>query len=336
VGQLAFVNEEDLPDSTNSMFSPSQNHPDGNKLFYAVVSTLLQGEKMNRLIIGFDSAWTVTKQGAIVAVLAEGSTTFREIREEGPVLANFPDATCLVDRWVQEYQPDQTLIFLDQPTVVKNATGQRPVEKIVSSIIGQHGGGMQSAFTGRTEMFGPEAPMWPFLAKLDIADRKSVVVETYPALALIGLEIVRNLETEGKARLPKYNPGRRPTFLPDDYKLVIEGVAKALLDHGLEKLSTVCRHLGSGNRGPVKHDQDKLDALICLVVGLHWIAGLPTMQIGDINSGSIIVPETPRLRKMLAERCDELCVPSAGVLVSLTPADLPIPHIEPRNPSALP
>ena len=55
-----------------------------------------------------------------------------------------------------------TLIALDQPTIVPNRTGMRPVEKTVASLISWLGGGVQPANRGKTMFFGDEAPIWRF------------------------------------------------------------------------------------------------------------------------------------------------------------------------------
>jgi hypothetical protein len=60
------------------------------------------------------------------------------------------------------------LILLDQPMIVTNSTGQRPVEKIVGSAVSLRYGGMQPANTSRAEMFGPAAPLWPFLSRFGV------------------------------------------------------------------------------------------------------------------------------------------------------------------------
>ena len=54
-------------------------------------------------------------------------------------------------------------MLLDQPTIVKNATGQRPVENLVASSVSLRYGGMQPANTARVEMFGKSTPVWSFV-----------------------------------------------------------------------------------------------------------------------------------------------------------------------------
>ena len=84
-------------------------------------------------------------------------------------------------------------MLLDQPTIVRNAEGQRPVENIVSSPVGLRYGGMQPSNTSKADMFGPNAPVWQFLNQFGGAtdplflSGDSKVLETYPVLIMIAL-----------------------------------------------------------------------------------------------------------------------------------------------------
>jgi len=115
--------------------------------------------------------------------------------------------------------------MLDQPTIVVNPAGQRPVENIVGSAISLRYGGMQPANADREEMVGATAPMWPFLTRFGgpadplapIAATR--VFETYPALVLIAFGWMRQ-DSRRAGRLPKYSPERRKTFSISDWQYV--------------------------------------------------------------------------------------------------------------------
>ncbi len=114
------------------------------------------------LLVGFDSAWTPNNSGAIAAALCRDDGSLQEI--EGPRAANYLQAEEMVERWQHQFAPTSTIILLDQPTIVPNSGGQRPVEGIVSSTVSLRLGGMQPASISRTEMFGPQAPVWSSFA----------------------------------------------------------------------------------------------------------------------------------------------------------------------------
>jgi predicted RNase H-like nuclease len=115
---------------------------------------------MATLLVGFDSAWTAGRAGAIVAVIHNDDLSYTELGP--PLIANFHQVKALIRGWQYDRTPDRVLILIDQPTIVPNATGQRPVENTVSSSISKRRGGMQPANTGRTGMFVRTRQYGPF------------------------------------------------------------------------------------------------------------------------------------------------------------------------------
>ena len=57
---------------------------------------------------------------------------------------------------------DNCFVALDQPTIVPNTTGSRPVDRVAGSLIGFIGGGIQPANRSRVGMFDEGAPIWRF------------------------------------------------------------------------------------------------------------------------------------------------------------------------------
>ena len=60
--------------------------------------------------------------------------TFREFGPPQP--GSYTQAECVICEWQIALAPTATIVLLDQPTIVKNPTGQRPVVNIVSSPVG--------------------------------------------------------------------------------------------------------------------------------------------------------------------------------------------------------
>ncbi len=177
--------------------------------------------------VGFDSAWTDNPKapGAIAAVGVEDG---RVCAWHAPRLVTFDQALGFV-REVRSAD-GVTLVAVDQPTVVPNATGGRPVERVAGSLIGWMGGGVQPANTGRVGMFCAASPIWRFLAALEAVEdpeaartaRAGVyVMEVFPALALASLDE----GFCGRLAGPRYNPGRRKTFRMADWVRVAEAAA---------------------------------------------------------------------------------------------------------------
>jgi ATP dependent DNA ligase C terminal region len=142
----------------------------------------------NTLLVGFDSAWTPTNSGAIAGVLVRADGVRQELGP--PVIVNYHEAEHVILAWQAEHVPVFTIVLLDQPTIVMNATGQRPVEHIVSSVDYCRYGGMQPANTAKAEMFGAHAPVWSFLARFCAAadplapSLGAQIFETYPVLTI--------------------------------------------------------------------------------------------------------------------------------------------------------
>jgi len=260
---------------------------------------------MTTLLVGFDSAWTPTNAGAIVGVLRRTDGSYRELGM--PETVTYGDAARTLLRWQAEESPRTTIVLLDQPTIVRNSSGQRPVENIVASPVSLRFGGVQPANTSKHEMFGVEAPVWGFLSSFGgvpdplQAGTGTRVLETYPVLAMIALDWTL---PHGRAtgRLPKYNPERRKTFLIADWQHVCARVADSLEARGLVRLAGWSAAAGR-NPKPRKLDQDGVDACLCLLVALHLVEQRDCLMVGNTASGYIVVPHGQALSAELDARC---------------------------------
>jgi predicted RNase H-like nuclease len=263
---------------------------------------------MPLLLVGFGSAWTAGNAGAIVAVLDHIDGRCEELGP--PQTVDFSEAMAALDGWRAAYLPSATIVFLDQPTIVGNAAGQRPVENIVGSSVGRRRGGMQPANTRKADMFGAAAPIWPFLnAYGGPADALAVlgetsVFETYPVLTMIALGWMLP-DGQPTGRLPKYNPKRKATFSLGDWRLVCQRASGACRDSGLTEGA---RWLDGASEivTPRKVDQDRLDSYRCLLAALHFARRNECLMVGDQQSGYIVVPDDFQVRSELEHRCRRL------------------------------
>lgn len=260
---------------------------------------------LTTLLVGFDSAWTAANTGGLAGVIREDDGSCRELGLDDAT--DFEAAAARIDSWRESCRPKRTLILIDQPTIVRNAVGQRPVEHLVASPVSSRRGGMQPANTGRSGMFDAEAPVWKFLSRfggsLDPIDCWSVdpvIAETYPVLTLIALGWLRE-DSRLCGRLPKYNP-ERPTFLQEDWRWVCGKLADALAAFGLADIPRWLRERQTAR--PRKADQDGVDACICLLTALHLATNRPCLSVGNRESGLIVVPDSAALRDELTARCE--------------------------------
>ena len=265
-------------------------------------------------LVGFDSAWADHPKipGALCAVhVGDGRIHGFTV----PRLVGFDAAADLINAWARN---GAVLVALDQPTIVPNLIGARPVDRVAGSLIAWLGGGVQPAYRGKTTMFGDDAPIWRFFDRIGAChDPDSArtagsgchVLEVFPALALPSL----HADFFGRKLGPRYNPARTKTYKHADWVRVVEVAACEAKRWCCPPLSRWFADLTLVET-PRKPDQDRLDAAICLLVGLRWRLGarVESVLLGDASSGFIVAPVTPAAHARLAKKARELGVAVDG------------------------
>lgn len=269
----------------------------------------LVNPQSSTVIFGFDSAWTDASKapGAICAVAFDerGHVQFHE-----PRLVSFTEARRFIDGLRKDFFV--SLVALDQPTVVPNAAGSRPVDKVAASLVSFVGGGVQPANRSKIGMFCDASPIWSFISGLDAtedpiqartASAGHFLIEVFPALALPALD-------DGFSQrlcAPKYNPQNRKKFRLEDWQAVARVVERSAERFNVPGLTEWAHQMRNATQ-PRKSDQDKLDAAICALIGLYWRAG-PTAHsalLGDVVHGYMITPISdatwPRLQQAAIRR----------------------------------
>ena len=255
---------------------------------------------MYEAFVGFDSAWAGKVPSGLAWATFEGRrlAAFAE-----PKRAGFDTAAQIIETLRAEC--DYVLVAVDQPTVVPNETGSRPVDGIARGLISKLGSGVQPANRGKAAMFGSDAPIWRFLARLGASENPPAartathglhLLEVFPALALPALEP----EILKRGRAAHYNPANKKTFSRNDWRLVAGVVRRCASVRGLAPLA----HWAGQQMGlvvPTKCDQDCLDAAICLIVALDWRRAPRdrVAVIGDGQTGYMVAPVSPETRTIL-------------------------------------
>ena len=261
---------------------------------------------MNTLLVGFDSAWTAANQGAVVGVIRNDNGGFQTLGL--PFVANFDAAERAIEAWQAEHIIERTIVLIDQPTIVREATGQRPVENIVASPVSRRFGGMQPANTGRRGMFDEGAPIWPFLDRFggpaDILSRSrhTEIFETYPVLTIIARGWILPDERRISGRLPKYNPVRRATFSTDDWAYLCGKLSGFFRDCEVVAIADWLDSIQS-MKMPLKADQDRLDACLCLLVAMELAEGKNCLVVGEQTTGYIVTSASELIVSELIQRC---------------------------------
>jgi len=266
-------------------------------------------------IVGFDSAWTdkPTAPGAICAIRIgrDGRRSF-----EQPRLASFADAL----EFIRDEHRASALcvVAIDQPTIVPNLTSLRPVERVAASLVSYCGGGVQPANRSKIGMFCDNSPIWAFKAALGateepetarIAAQGLFIVEVFPALALPGLEPA----FFGRRMAPRYNPARRSTFRRQSWTDVVSLVRRYAIAAEIEGIAEWSLATDAIET-PRKADQDRLDAVLCALIGYHWRHAdrSGSVMIGDLITGYMIAPTSPVALARLMATAKSIGVPVDG------------------------
>ncbi|GJD44199.1 hypothetical protein AFCDBAGC_2064 [Methylobacterium cerastii] len=263
-------------------------------------------------LIGFDSAWTDSPKApgaiSVIRIACDGRRSLVP-----PTLVSFDGALAVIE--AEASVSALRVVALDQPTIVPNQTSLRPVDRVAASLISWLGGGVQPANRSKIGMFDDAAPVWRFKERLgameDPEGSRSAtaglfLMEVFPALALPSL----GPAFCGRLLGPRYNPGRRKTFTLTGWHAVIAAVRRIAianrvigLTEWVDNVSTIAT--------PRKADQDRLDAVLCALIGLHWHTAPRTtsMMIGDRTTGYMITPASADVRVRLKVAADRAGVP---------------------------
>ena len=137
------------------------------------------------------------------------------------------------------------------------------------------------------------------------------LIEVFPAIALPTIA----LAYFGRKLGARYNPGRRKTFKLEHWQGVLAAVARFAVNEGLAGIVEFVE-TASTSISPSKADQDKLDALICALVGYQWLLKprSDSIMIGDLHAGYMIAPASPEVRARLRAAATIRGVPVDGSL----------------------
>jgi predicted RNase H-like nuclease len=267
-------------------------------------------------IVGFDSAWTdrPTRPGAVCVLRVEHEATiFHRLQE-----ASFAQALEVIR--IEMALGGACIVALDQPTIVPNERGMRPVDRVAASYVSFIGGGVQPANQSKVGMFDEAAPIWRFTRALNAAEQPEAarttsegvhLIEVFPALALPAFEPAFG----GRKQAPRYNPTRVRTFKIEHWQAVAMALASRAGVIGCGAMAQWATSVHQLSRVTKGH-QDKLDAVLCALIGHHWrfAPRAASMMLGDLQHGYMIAPVTPSMRTRLENAAGKRGVPIDGVI----------------------
>jgi hypothetical protein len=150
------------------------------------------------------SCWA-GKQGAVCAFLSLGAD--QGVSFKPPLLANFDEALSFIRDQIRLH--DYCLVAVDQPTIVPNETGCRPVDRVAASLISYMGGGVQPS-NRKKHCSWRRSTLWRFKQGLGAhespeesrsAENGLFIIEVFPALALAGSILPLAIAFEGKGTI---------------------------------------------------------------------------------------------------------------------------------------
>jgi predicted RNase H-like nuclease len=186
---------------------------------------------------------------------------------------------------------------------------------VAGSVICYMGGGVQPANRAKRGLFDDDAPVWRFKAKLGakedpelsrITEGGLFIMEVFPALALATFNHAFFRRLKG----PRYNPASKGKFRSEDWLAVIETVRKYAQIAKLDAIEAWAEEL-SRIHPPCKADQDRLDSVLCALVGYHWqtTPRENSIMIGDLTCGYMIAPVDSGTRQRLEKSAARHGVP---------------------------
>jgi predicted RNase H-like nuclease len=247
------------------------------------------------LFTGFDSGWGGRADGAFCDLRMDAAHVLELMAH--PVAVSWDEACHRVSEYARERDH---LIAIDQPLVVPNATGARPVDvNLARALMRDYSVGAHVANTNNAACFGPAAGIWRFLDTLDergydhtpfpfdwhLCGRR--YFECYPHLAFIGLFSLN--------RLLAYKTHHKN---PESWAKAVE------LVRSLESADPSIRNIDDfipPDFDYTKRNEDAIDSIISAYVAAHfWRHGTArNIVLGSLSTGYLVSPVNKALRNAL-------------------------------------
>jgi predicted RNase H-like nuclease len=234
------------------------------------------------VFLGVDLGWVKGATGLAALEFRGGVLRLRALRLElqhSEVLA-----------WIADQVGDgPAMIAIDAPTIIRNATGQRPGERLLNARYRKYGLGCHPANLGR-----------PFAVKTNAFSQ---------ALEDAGFSHAAEITPQlpGRYQIEVFPHASIVRFFGLDYRLRYKkgSVAERVVElkrlrsylYTLKNAEPPCR-LADLPEIPVggiarKHVEDRLDAIVCAYTGAHyWFWGSERNSVfGDAESGFLVTPK---------------------------------------------
>jgi len=211
-----------------------------------------------------------------------------------------------IDAWLRSYASGECLVAVDAPIIVRNPTGQRPCEHLVSRYFGSYAAGAHPSNTSRPWFaHGTRAASMARRLALDVdpasGDRRRAI-EVYPHPAIVMLfGLARSIPYKNKR-------GRDLEQLrAAQLRLVslLEGLGSAdpalRLDHPAWRTTRESVERAA-TKAMLRRAEDQVDAVVCAYVALVADRRPERVRVlGDTESGYVVTPVTTDMSRRMDE-----------------------------------
>lgn len=239
--------------------------------------------------IGVDLAWT-TSGGTGLCAIAEG-----QVIDSARVSTDEE-----IIRWLEPHLLDGVVVAIDAPLIVRNATGRRPCDQLISQCFGAQHASTHSANLGLDSFRGGvRGERIVAAVSLDLDPdfppgshiRRAIEVYPHPAIvALFGLPVTlkykakpgRTLDSRGTEMQALL--GHLVGLAAGDPPVGVQAAPRWVM---LER--TVAAPASAAELSRI---EDEVDAFVCAYIALYyWTHGTNRCRVaGDIDSGYIVTP----------------------------------------------
>lgn len=242
------------------------------------------GEDVAMAYVGIDLAWGTRARTGLAVVDEAGAlvASSSAIRDDD------------IHAWLAAHAPAPTVVAVDAPLIVRNDTGSRASEKLITAAYGRYGAGTHPSNRGRPYFDPPRGGElaarqgWTLDPEADPAAGTAVCLEVYPHAAMVGLFGLGY-------RLP-YKKGplaSRQAALTELLGLLCG--LEVLRLGGNERWAEIEEQVADSARlVDLDAVEDEVDAVLCAHLAWLWRRQRSALKVfGDWHDGAIVAPPRP-------------------------------------------
>lgn len=245
--------------------------------------------------VGVDLAWGLKSITGLAVIDSAGrllAATERRTDEE-------------ILEWLRPWTSGPCLVAMDAPLVVRNATGNRPCESLVTKYFGKYNAGCHSSslalphFAGGGRAYHLALELGLAIDSVERVERQAVEVYPHPAIVAL-FDLPKILQYKDK-------PGRDASYCRSELLRLLdllEALAPSLDVSGCADWHRIRTAASTATRKvELARIEDSIDSIVCAYIA-YYASNHPeaVRAMGDAESGYILTPVTPAI----ADRFDSL------------------------------